>query len=204
MTKKIKILTVLFILSIISININAQVNFGVKAGFNLANMNSNSSSKSIPAFHAGIIADAAINDFLSVQPNLLFTGKGVKYDFVGFTSITHIYYVELPILIKAHANLGGIDIYGLAGPAIGFGVAANNKSSLTDESVKLTFGSGLEDSFKPLDLGVMFGAGIETESGLLFGVSYDLGLSDMNPHNLGGVKKNGVLGISIGYLFNKN
>src|SRR4051812_10144673 len=73
----------------------AQVAFGVKAGFSAANISSKyepsdgtsgkkADTKMIPAFHAGAIVDISLDDQLSLQPGLFFSQKGTKQKSLAF------------------------------------------------------------------------------------------------------------------------
>jgi len=198
--KKTKIILFAFTMVFFVTITNAQTSFGIKAGFNLANVSMSSfDTKSIPSFHVGGLVDIAINDFLSVQPNLLFTGKGYKVDygnnFPG-EGTSHYYYLELPVLVKAYAKLGGLKIYGAAGPSIAMGITGKDKGTYFGTTTTSDIKFGSNQNMNLFDFGIMFGAGIETESGFLAGISYDLGLTGQSI-------KNRVFGISIGYLFGK-
>ena len=88
-------------------------------------------------------------------------------------------------------------IYIGAGPVISYAIGGKWKSAAGDTDVK--FGSSDTDDFKPLDLGLGLGAGLEISS-FQIGVNYNLGLSNISPQS-GTSFKNNVLGISVAYLF---
>ena len=83
-----------------------------------------------------------------------------------------------------------------AGPQIGFLIKAEVKDNDTPLSVDV------KDSFKSIDFGFNIGAGYKLESGLNFGLRYNLGLSDIsNSDNEDAKWKNRVLQFSVGYTF---
>ncbi|NJL12849.1 MAG: PorT family protein [Microscillaceae bacterium] len=61
---------------------SAQVLFGIRGGASFANasgglpLSRNSENKVLPTYHAGVLLDVWLSDNLSIQPNLLMSGKG--------------------------------------------------------------------------------------------------------------------------------
>jgi hypothetical protein len=168
----------------------------------------------------GLVLGAGLNlpvveDFFSVQPELLYTQKGVAYEgeepFLGKVKVgLTINYLEIPVLAKI--SFGGDDFkaYVNAGPSIGFGLGGKSKIEASGETEEndLTFGSDDDDSFSNrLDLGAQFGGGIGFKVGpgsLLLDLRYGLGLSNLNKAEDGmssaeAKSKNRVLAISLGY-----
>lgn len=194
---------------------NAQ-NIAIKGGLNLAKMlqkddkNTYSDDQSMKlGFHVGATADFPINDFLSFEPGLFLTTKGFKdeSDVMGAkTSIkTSLYYLDVPLTLKASHDLGDLKIYGAAGPYVGFGLSGKTKSTVEfmgkEESgtEDIKWGSGDDDDLKRLDFGLTIGAGVEI-SAFIVGLSYDLGLANISPYQDNGTKiKNRVLKLSVGY-----
>ncbi len=63
-------------------SVNAQeVTFGAKAGLNLASVSGDNTDEidGRTAFHVGAIAEIAISDVFSVQPELLYSAQGLTY-----------------------------------------------------------------------------------------------------------------------------
>src|SRR5262245_37826834 len=87
---------------------------------------------------------------VGVMGELLYAKK--KQEGSGLTGSTNLQYLEIPILLRV--NIGsrsrnGISVYGLAGPVFD----VNLKASLNGLDVK--------SKYQSLDLGVLFGGGIE-------------------------------------------
>ena len=193
---------------------NAQT-FEIKGGLNLANVldkenevNYSADYSLNPGFHFGLTVDLPLNDYLSFEPGLLFTTKGFKFEGDDQTSKINLNYLDMPLTIKASRDFGGLKLFGVLGPYVGFGLRGKAKTTseyqgreLTEEE-DLSFGRDIdEDALKRLDMGLTFGSGVEVKS-ISVRISYDLGLSNnaLNTDN-GATIKNRVLRSSLGYIF---
>ncbi|WP_338768984.1 porin family protein [Bernardetia sp. ABR2-2B] len=127
-------------------HIEAQVQFGVKAGLNINNIgiiseDDESDTKMLFRYHVGATTNYDINEALSLQPSLLFSIKGFslneseKDEFSEFTQkgYASLYYLEVPINLAYKIN--NFQIY--AGPYTAFGIGGRGKSETT---TKLNFG----------------------------------------------------------------
>ena len=209
----------IFLISLVCYQTNAQT-FGIKGGLNLANMLEKDDDETYsndysmnPGFHIGLTVDVPFNDFLSFEPGLLLTTKGMKYEdeIMGadVTAKANLYYLDIPLAIKASHDLGdGLKMYGAVGPYVGLGLSGKVKATVEYQGDKETeeedveWGSDEdEDYLKRLDLGLTFGGGVEINS-ILIGISYDLGLSNISAYqDYGTTSKNRVLKFSVGYRF---
>ncbi|NLO51930.1 MAG: PorT family protein [Bacteroidales bacterium] len=213
-----RVLMILFIV-FSGYQINAQT-VGIKGGLNLSNMLEKDDDETFsddykmnPGFHIGLSVDIPFNKSLSLEPGLLLTTKGMKYedDYLGvdISAKAILYYLELPLTIKASQDLGGgSKIFGAVGPYVGLGLSgkvmatAEYQGQEETEEEKVKWGNDKDkDDLKRLDMGLTFGAGVEISS-ILIGISYDLGLSNNSPYqDNGATSKNRVLKFSIGYRF---
>jgi hypothetical protein len=114
--------------------------FMIKGGVNLANISVTdngrvSDANMLTSFHAGIGADLPLSEGLSLQPSLLFTGKGAKTEQGNSASRTYYlkstsnpYYIELPVNLVGKIPLSEYTrIYIGAGPYAAMGIAGKNK-----------------------------------------------------------------------------
>jgi hypothetical protein len=114
----------------------------IRAGVNAANITidkngSYNDGNALISFHAGLSADLPLARCLSVQPSLLFTGKGAKISYgensgsspTYFTGKFNPYYIELPVNLVAKIPLAADEssFFIGAGPYVGIGVAGKNK-----------------------------------------------------------------------------
>lgn len=202
---------------------NAQeVQFGVKAGVNLATITGDDieDNSSKVGFHVGGVAEIKISEKFSVQPELIFSQQGTKSEFsesgeFGGNSFSYeeelkikANYLNLPVMAKFYVA-EGLSLE--AGPQVGFLLSADAESEFTDtetfDGVTTTesgsFEQDVKDEFKSVDFGVGFGAGYKLDSGLNFGLRYNLGLSSIG-EDFDGEEydvKNNVLQFSVGYMF---
>ncbi len=99
--KQIKKLSLFLAFSIMATISFAQLNIGVKAGFNLANINASDSefdTKFLPTFQVGAIVDFGLTDNLGLQTGISFMGKGFKIDEEILGSATsNQYYLQVPV-----------------------------------------------------------------------------------------------------------
>ena len=178
--------------------------FGIMGGLNLSNMafKSDASSTSYdtkPGFHIGASFEIPIFKIISIEPALLFSSKGCKTTMFGVDVKTNLYYLEVPINVKATFDVKVLKIYGALGPYIGIGLFGNAKAK--DEKESIEWGS--DGDLKRIDVGLTFGAGVEIGAiPIYFGLSYSLGLSNISASSDGGASiNNRVFGISVGYKF---
>ncbi len=177
-----------------SLQSQAQVKFGVKAGINLcdiavkyADRDREPDTKLKFGFHVGGTVDIGLMDMLSLQTGLLFSVKGTKTDLdnnlqpntsvTGFDRYTY-YYLQIPI--HAALKIKNFQIY--AGPYIAMGIGGKNKYDFT-----ITY-QGYEDinegttkyraklgKVDPDDIAGDEGAFKATDLGLDLGIGYQFG-----------------------------
>jgi hypothetical protein len=225
-----KVFVIMVALAALALNSKAQDNkYYLKAGFNLANIyTSNNGSydnaNSLPSFHAGFMADLPLGKLLSVQPGLLFNGKGAKVesgktsDVLYYKNSIHPYYIEIPVNLIANIPLvdGESKFFIGAGPYAAMGIAGKYKSVLktpagtfnSDGNIKFTNddpttaeeeGAGL-GRMRRFDFGINGTAGFAFKN-LLVSINYGHGLSKLNSgsnSNSNDSNKNRVWSLSLG------
>ena len=191
--------------------------FGLKGGVNRSDVlfenESGPISKvtdmTLQGFHVGATMENSISEVLYLESGLLVSLKGFKVDELldGVTgrNKTYLYYLDIPIALKAKFNMGKTSKwYIAAGPVFDIGFAGNyvtvydwhGDGQATKEKIK--WGNN-EGEYNRFDVGITFGGGMEF--GLWqVGVYYDFGLaniaSDAKPEN---TLKNRVWKASVGY-----
>ncbi|WP_435412527.1 porin family protein [Psychroserpens mesophilus] len=195
--------------------INAQdISFGAKAGLNLASVSGDDTSglDSRLSFHLGAVAELEISEKFSIQPELLYSSQGAKYedsytDF-GFNITEKVVakydYLNLPIMAKYYIAEGfSIE----AGPQIGVLLKAEADIDVTVSGQGVTQSESatenLNEFTKGIDFGLNFGFGYKLDNGLNFAARYNLGLSNINDGEGSDEFKNqnAVFQISLGYFF---
>ncbi len=145
-------IAIILALVFFSLNTQAQITFGVKAGLNMANISANfadandePATKMGIAFHAGLAVDYALSEKMSIQSGLLFTIKGANDDLdalakdydelynvtgveVTGSSTNRFNYLEIPIHFAYSIN-EKLQLY--AGPYVAIGFGGKAKSDIT-------------------------------------------------------------------------
>lgn len=179
----------------------AQFAVGIKAGPNLATINTNASAgenyRNRTGFHGGafVLIKAAK---IGVQPEIIFSQQGSKVKINSENFESNFSYVNIPLIIKLY-TVAGINIQ--AGPQFGF--VTNAETPVEDQ---LNPGSynvrDVKDKMKSSDLSLGLGLGWDLPFGLTLDARYNMGLSkiyDDEPRQGTEDAKNQVFQFSLGY-----
>jgi opacity protein-like surface antigen len=119
-----------FLLLTITIIAQAQVSIVPKAGVNFASISEHSvfsNRQTLTGFTAGIGLNYSLsgNNFLSVQPELLYTQKGFSgqtniINVLNFDSDYRLNYLELPLMVNVGFGSEAFTFHLNAGPSIGY------------------------------------------------------------------------------------
>lgn len=166
---------------------------GVKAGANVSNYTGGDiENKAIVGFVGGATFGFLLGDHFAIQPEVLFSAQGAKFENVGSNEDKYtVSYVNVPVMAK-YRFTGGF--YLEAGPQVGFKISED----VPDQTI---------DNFaKNLDLSVAAGLGYHSPIGLGIGARYNAGLSKVADYEQGSTKpdfKNNTLQFFVFYtLFN--
>jgi len=170
--------------------------YGFKSGLNVSSINGDDTGDTQPrlGFFGGGFAELCIDDYTSVQPEVLYSQQGVKYsDRNGYDGTIKLDYIDVPVMVKFKATK---DFIIEAGPQVGFLLSAKDKY----ESPNNSGINDIKDDMKNIDFGANFGLNYDLQNGWLFGARYNLGLADINK-NSGVNNKNGVFQFSVVFKF---
>lgn len=198
----------------------------VRAGMNLADTKESGGpdvTRSVVSFQAGLMGDVVINKIFSLQPSVIFSGKGAKFNYgesgsPSYVATSRPAYIEIPVnfVVKYPFYPKHYNFFLGAGPYIAFGVSGkrdingeiggtefshNNSITFTDEQRSYDFeeyaGLGV---VKKVDYGYNGIAGIRYRRAM-FALNYSWGKmdiqKDINPENVR-IKHN-VFSILLGY-----
>lgn len=190
-----KKLTLFAIAALITTIAGAQVQFGVKAGLNLANMTVSPSDPSVslkmkPNFNAGALAYVPLFGHFGLQPEIMYSAQGSKMDFEGTTINYNLGYVNVPVLFKYKDASG---FFAELGPQIGFLIAGKAKSGSESQDIK--------SNFKSTDISGALGIGYLSSLNLGIDARYNLGLTNIAKDSGGSSAKNGVIQVGVFYMF---
>jgi hypothetical protein len=177
----------------------AQVQFGVKAGYNLANLSvsgapSGVSVSSRSDFSAGLLASVPLFNSCSLQPEVLYSGQGASATESGTTATLNYGYLNVPILFK-YQHVSGL--FAETGPQVGFLLSAKEKVDGQSTDTK--------SSTQSTDFSWAFGIGFKLPMGLGIDARYNLGLVnlDKGSSSTDGTIKNSVFQFGLFYMFKK-
>jgi hypothetical protein len=184
---------------------------GIKGGLNLSSMTTdgNDDKNLKPGFHLGVFNKISTSESFAIQPELLYSVKGIKYDydesvFADGETRFNLHYLELPV--KLVFNLSE-DFEFQFGPYVSYLIWANLD---TDADVLDFFEIDSEDEidrkrFNAFDYGLTAGLGFDLDP-LIIGVNYNLGLNpvakeDEPSREILGDAKNTTIMVSVGLKF---
>lgn len=185
----------------------AQNKIGIKAGLNLTEARTNDAAENeelIPrtSLHFGLVGDFSLSKNLSLQPQLLFSGRGTREKHDDHKDIYAFNSLELPInlVYRTEGKSGSFFIGG--GPSFGYNLSG--KVWETDEpnnKTKIEFGSAVSQ-IRRMDVGFNALAGYQLNNGLFVSVNYTRGITNWS-NQPNETWRNNLLGVSVGYFFGK-
>jgi hypothetical protein len=186
----------------------AKVQFGLKAGGNMARLTGadiqdiNTTLKDRVGYVVGVFLAFNMGPVFTLQLEGLYTLKGVNMNVVDTgTNTTNAYklfanYVEIPLLFKFRIPTPLVSPFVFAGPAVGFKLSEKfSVDGVTDTSTTW---------FKNNDYGAIFGGGVNIGSHFQLDVRYSMGLQKVIATVAGETPldiKNGVWSATIGIGF---
>lgn len=204
----------------------------LRAGINLANVSvtdngSVDDANSLTSFQVGFVGDLALpGNVLSIQPGILFTGKGSKIqrgtanENGYFKQTSNPMYIEVPVNLVFKVPMGTSSrFFAGAGPYLGVGIAGKNKTEgrtllgttysserdiefSDDDPTTLSEEEGVGFGvMKRFDYGLNATAGIEGNS-IVLGVNYGYGLAKLQSgsnNNEDNNNKHRVLSFTVGF-----
>jgi len=186
--KKLLMITAILLVGFTNVNAQDKVAFGLKGGMNFTTITGTDYEGLKTAFHVGLATEIMISDSFSVQPELLYSSQGSRYDdtwegggfFEQETVDIDVNYVSLPIMAKFYPA-GGFNIE--AGPQIGFLLSGDLDWTYNEDGDISSGSEDLKDHLKGIDFGLNLGLGYKFTNGLNFGARYTFDLTDINDSN---------------------
>lgn len=187
--KKISLFMTAVFLSAVVMAQNDRVNFGLKAGVNLANLNVEDydDTEMKLGMYAGALAHIHITPNIGVQPEVVYSTQGAKD---GDTKWL-IDYVNVPIMLQYMFD-NGFRIE--TGPQVGFLTRAKIEADGEELDIK--------DDLKKTDISWGFGLNYLSNSGIGVGGRYNLGLTDINDNGANKIT-NQVFQVGLFLMFDR-
>jgi hypothetical protein len=204
----------LFAVCLLASATQAQFRIGPAVGFNFNRQVHKSNTyrfenvfSSQFGYSIGAVGDVVLTDYLSLQPELMYTMKGGQYDLeesnVTENFQTRLGYISLPVSLVYKYNLNRGYLFAGAGFYVSklmFSSYNLDQNSINVASGKLRVGNDYyADQIKPWDAGVRVKAGFELKKGFFVSGFYDVGTADINPQFT--VVRNKTIGVQAGFIF---
>lgn len=182
-----------------------ELRFGIKAGLNVATIGGDDYYDDLDprlSFHIGGLVEIPLARRFSLQPEILYSSQGAKYDddFDIFDDTVEgdliLDYITVPILVKFSIIEG---LSAEAGPVFSFLVSAEEDHFNNDGEVERF---DAENDYKSFDAALAVGASYRLNMGVFFSLRYNKGFLDINDSEMIILKnQNNVLQASAGYSF---
>ena len=184
---------------LVTVSVAAQaqgVKFGIRAGASANTLSGDNDPKGFKTSDysyglgglAGVTANFAFSDMISLQPELLYNLKGTQI--LDSKVRLDLHYIDLPILLKVNAD--GPDFE--AGPQVGYLISVKiggaDKTRIENKDLQ------------GLSLGYVAGVGYQLPSGLNLGVRFNGGISSVGKDNeIFDQQRNQSFRFVAGYVF---
>jgi len=157
----------------------AQAQFGIKGGLNFSNLKSDGADNFnvLTNWHLGVLYEADLNSFISVQPELLYSVQGAKLRNEEYK----LNYFDVPAVLKVYLT-DGFNIQ--AGPQFGMLISESDN-----------FNRYNSETF---DFGITGGLEFFLTNGLFVQARYYHGTKDVTSQS---DLKNTMVQASLGYIF---
>lgn len=210
--KKNKIIGALVLVLLFSSSLFAQgiTGKGIKLGLNFANWVGDDADifqdqgidmdkKMEIGFAFGGFLTYEVNEMFAIQPEILYSMQGVKYEGtvqgVDMTSTNTLTYIQVPILAKFNLSMeSNIKPNIFLGPQLGLLLTAKTKA----KSDGLEVEGDIKDATKSIDVCLVFGAGVQFDQ-ISIDARYNMGLTSFDEG--GDDLKNSVISIMLGYSY---
>ena len=160
-----------------------EIDLGIKAGANFANISDVDDLSAKTGFQAGIFAGIKFTDKVGIQADLLYSQQGAEFDAGEFD----LSYVNVPVVLKYYL-VQGLNVQ--AGPQFGF---------IVDDKISVGVFDDIAEAEKA-DVSGVVGAGYDFPFGVRLDARYNFGLTDVSKDS-GFEGKNQVFSIALGYSF---
>jgi hypothetical protein len=176
---------------------SAQGGGGVLIGVNFADINFSDGDAPESDYRTGLAAGFFLNlplgGTFSLQPEVLYSQKGTKFEEAGGEASIELDYLDIPVLARVASGSSGFALF--VGPSFGFKVRARAKGEDFDGT---ELSEDIGDEVETLDVGLVLGAGFQTPRVFIDG-RIQVGLSNVNKGEPEETLKNRVFSIMLGF-----
>jgi len=148
---------------------NAQTSVGIKGGLNFGHL-SGFNGDARTSGHLGVFINHPISNKWSIQPELLYNGKGTHYFDAGEERTIALDYISIPVMFQYNAAR---QLYFEFGPELGLLASAQDKGPRGDNI-------NAKPDFRNNEIALNLGIGFEATNKLGFYGRYSFGLTDVS------------------------
>lgn len=164
----------------------AQLTPGIKGGLNISDVSNFNGDNRISG-HVGLFLHHTINSRWCIQPELLYSGQGQKYNTGEGERTLSLSYIQVPVMVQYYPIR---QLYFEAGPQVSFLTSAKSKGDGSDVEV--------DGNYNKADFGLNLGVGIAATRQLGFYGRYNAGLTDISKNNnVSNMNRGGQLGMYV-------
>jgi hypothetical protein len=180
------------------------LSFGAKGGVNFANIaispevDDDVNFNYILGLAAGAFVVWPVTERLDVQPEVLYSRKGVEIGQPPAKVKAELDYLEIPVIARYRLrSVGGAPLRVFGGPSFGFRLRAREKARFGGETME----RDISEEIERFDLGLVGGAGVEIGRIVIDG-RYTWGVADIDSEKEDDVKvRNRVISVMGGFRF---
>lgn len=166
----------------------AQFTPGIKGGLNVTDVSNFNGDNRISG-HVGLFLHHTINSRWCIQPEVLYSGMGQKYNTSAGERTLALSYIQVPVMVQYYPAR---QLYFEAGPQVSFLTSAKTKGDEGDNKVEV------DNNYHKADVGVNLGVGIAATKQLGFYGRYMAGLTDISKNNnVTNMNRGGQLGMYV-------
>ncbi len=173
-----KISLVLTALALTTMSYAQHVQFGLKAGVNLADLKDDALADNAidkrTGYHFGGLAHIHISRNFAIQPEVVYSAQGAEYKVQAYSGTNKLNYINVPVLAQ-YMFSNGLRIQ--TGPQVSFLTSAKFKPDASDTEIDI------ENSLDNADFAWSFGAGYLLPVGLGLDARYNLGINNVRNNN---------------------
>ncbi len=198
-------LALLFAAAVVPRDLTAGVNFGLKGGFNLANIAVSPAVPEMPPFGTlkgltGGVYFSLSFGLIGIEPEILYSRRGTMWEIDEANKIEYLLdYVEIPILLKLNIlPVGPVRPVLFAGPSLGVLLNATGRMTGIEDT-------DIDDMFEKTAWAAVFGGGLDFKmAGIALSIDgrYHMGLTNIAADTVEGeTVKNKGFSVLVGIGF---
>lgn len=162
---------------------------GVKAGATFATVNGVQAAKTRTGVMAGAFVERSINNWFSVQTELLWSQQGFKQNLANQHYKTHLNYINMPVITKYYM-VGGLNLQ--LGAQFGYLVTAEERGAAR---------STLKTAINKFNSDIVVGLAYDFCFGMIIEGRYCMGLNNLQNIDMGQQLRNSTLQVGLGWRF---